>query len=176
MANELIMVKFPLLKLDRKWFEPRSFLPCWNLVFRVEGVLRRLLLVTGVSTWLWRWLSLRMSTWLWGWLALRILKHQSLPAVRLRTPLTLTVKFHWGMKEWKIKLIVLVGHQCWIAKGKWSMPALWSFHGGKIIWPLNSSPIDELGSRGLKGWQGAWALQAKYGRYLWQPCEWEPPL
>ena len=28
MANELIMVKFPLLKIDRKWFEPRSFLPC----------------------------------------------------------------------------------------------------------------------------------------------------
>ena len=132
MANELIMVKFPLLKIGRKWFEPRSFLPCWNLVFRVEAVLRRLLLVTGVSTWLWRWLSLRMSTWLWGWLAVRILKHQSLPTVRLRTPLTVTVKFHRGMKEWKIKLIVLVGHQCWIAKGKWSMPALWSFHDGKI--------------------------------------------
>jgi len=26
-------------------------------------------------------------------------KHQSLPTVRLRTPLTLTIKFHWGMKD-----------------------------------------------------------------------------
>ena len=41
---------------------------------------------------------------------------------------------------------------------------------------LNSLPIDELGNWCLKCRQGTWALQAKAGRYSWQPRGQEPPL